>query len=92
MSEKKRLLLTNDDGMDAPGLSTLARELLRTGRFELRVAAPTREQSGVGHCITLHEPLYAEPEKLPGELSDIPAYRVTGTPADCVKIAVASLN
>ena len=87
----KRLLLTNDDGLDAPGLTTLAHELLRTGRYDLRVVAPEKEQSGVGHCITLHWPLFAEKVTLPEPVAAIPAYRVAGTPADCVKLALTNL-
>lgn len=88
---KKRILITNDDGLSAPGLTTLVQELLRGGRYELRVVAPENEQSGVGHCITLHTPLFAEPATLPGELAVVPAFKVGGTPADCVKLAITNL-
>lgn len=88
---KKQILVTNDDGLSAPGLTTLVQELRRSGRYELRVVAPQREQSGVGHCITLHEPLYAEAAELPGELAPVPAFKVSGTPADCVKLAITNL-
>lgn len=87
----KRLLLTNDDGLSSPGLTTLAAELLRTGRYDLRVVAPETEQSCVGHCMTLHTPLYAEPVALPEPLSAVPAFQVAGTPADCVKLAITNL-
>ena len=86
----KRILLTNDDGLESPGLITLANELLRTG-YELRVAAPASEQSGVGHCITLHTPLYAEQVALSNLVTNVPTYRVKGTPADCVKLAITNL-
>ncbi|MCY3017709.1 MAG: 5'/3'-nucleotidase SurE [Planctomycetota bacterium] len=86
----KRILLTNDDGLSSPGLSTLARELLRTGRYELRVVAPEKEQSCAGHCMTLHFPLYTEEVTLP-EAGGMPAVQVYGTPADCVKIAITNL-
>ena len=55
----KRILLTNDDGLTSPGLTTLVHALQSTGRYELRVVAPEKEQSGVGHCITIHWPLHA---------------------------------
>lgn len=87
----KRILLTNDDGLASPGLTTLVHELLRTGLYDLRVAAPSAEQSGVGHCITLHQPLYAEAVTLPDSLSGVPAFKVDGTPADCVKLAITNL-
>ena len=75
----KKILLTNDDGLESPGLTTLVSELLRTGRYDLRVVAPEKEQSGVGHCITIHWPLYAEPVTLPEPVSAVPAFRVAGT-------------
>ena len=53
----KKILLTNDDGLHSPGLTTLVHELLRTGRYDLRVVAPEKEQSGVSYCITIHWPL-----------------------------------
>ncbi|MFH0937978.1 MAG: 5'/3'-nucleotidase SurE [Planctomycetota bacterium] len=87
----KRILLTNDDGLESPGLTTLANELLRAGCYELRIVAPAYEQSGVGHCITLHAPLYAERVALPNLFADAPTYRVKGTPADCVKLAITNL-
>ena len=87
----KRILLTNDDGLLSPGLTTLAHELLRTGRYELRIVAPAKEQSGVGHCVTLYTPLYAEPVVLPNALAAAPAFKVSGTPADCVKLSLTNL-
>ena len=87
----KRLLLTNDDGLSSPGLSTLASELLRSGRYELRLVAPETEQSCAGHCMTLHAPLYAEQVSLPEGLAKVPAFQVAGTPADCVKLAITNL-
>ena len=88
---KKKILLTNDDGLTSPGLTTLVHELQRTGLYELRVVAPEKEQSGVGHCITIHWPLLAEKAVLPDPVSDVPAYHVAGTPADCVKLAITNL-
>ena len=87
----KRILLTNDDGLSSPGLITLVHELLASGRYDLRVVAPEKEQSGVGHCITIHWPLYAEAVTLPDPSGNVPAFHVAGTPADCVKIALTNL-
>jgi 5'-nucleotidase len=87
----KKILLTNDDGLTAPGLTTLVHELHRTGRYDLRVVAPEKEQSGVGHCITIHWPLYAEKAVLPDPISSVQAFQVAGTPADCVKLAITNL-
>jgi 5'-nucleotidase len=91
MKRLRRILLTNDDGLASPGLVGLALELARTGKYDLRVAAPEKEQSGAGHCITIHTPLYAEKVELDGALARVPTYRVAGTPADCVKLAVTNL-
>jgi 5'-nucleotidase len=88
---KKKILLTNDDGLFAPGLTTLVDELHRGGLYDLRVVAPEKEQSGVGHCITIHWPLYAERVELPEPIRAVPAYHVAGTPADCVKLAITNL-
>ncbi len=87
----KRILLTNDDGLTSPGLTTLVHALQSTGRYELRVVAPEKEQSGVGHCITIHWPLHAEKAILPDPVSNVPAFMVAGTPADCVKLAITNL-
>ena len=81
-----RILLTNDDGIYAPGLAALERELRK--HAEVHVAAPATEQSGVGHSITYLTPLLCkqvfEGERLRG-------YAVDGSPADCVKLAVSQL-
>jgi 5'-nucleotidase len=72
------ILLTNDDGIFAPGLRALA-EALRP-LANLRVVAPEREQSASGHSITLHKPLRMDPVELDG----MSAFATNGTPADCV--------
>jgi len=77
------ILLTNDDGIFAPGLAALERVLPRLG--EVRVAAPSTEQSGVGHAITFLTPLTAK------EVFDGPRSRgwaVDGSPADAVKLGI----
>lgn len=80
-----RLLLTNDDGIHSPGLAALWRRLGALG--EITVVAPTREQSGVGHGISIKQSLHVFPWPLDG----IRAYAVHGTPSDCVKIALYDL-
>lgn len=81
-----RILLTNDDGIYAPGLAAMERELRKMG--EVHVASPATEQSGVGHSITYLTPLLCkqifEGERLRG-------YAVEGSPADCVKLAISQL-
>jgi 5'-nucleotidase len=78
-----RLLLTNDDGIDAPGLEALER-IARTLSDDVWVCAPAVEQSGKGRGITLTEPLRVN------RLGDR-RFAVTGTPTDCVVLAVNDL-
>jgi 5'-nucleotidase len=79
-----QILLTNDDGIYAPGLAAMERELRSLG--EVCVVAPATEQSGVSHSITFLSPLVAQ-EIFEGERRR--GWAVEGSPADCVKIAVA---
>ncbi|MFQ5827836.1 MAG: 5'/3'-nucleotidase SurE [Candidatus Methylomirabilia bacterium] len=76
------LLLTNDDGIFAPGLAALAEALADLG--EVCVVAPDRERSTIGHALTLHRPLRADRV---GERR----YAVNGTPSDCVNLGVLGL-
>jgi len=76
------ILLTNDDGIDAPGLEVLARGLDGVG--EVIIAAPAQEQSAVGHGLTLHQPLRIITRGA-GQ------FAITGTPADAVLLAVVRL-
>ncbi len=78
------ILLTNDDGIYAPGLAAMERELRRLG--EVCVVAPATEQSGVGHAITYLTPLIVKEVFLGDEHW---GWAVEGSPADCVKIGVA---
>ena len=84
-----RVLLTNDDGVQAPGIAALCRAIERRPGMEVTVSAPERERSAVGHAITLHKPLHAYPVEVAGAKS--PAFSVSGTPADSTKIAVLAL-
>ncbi|NLZ38462.1 MAG: 5'/3'-nucleotidase SurE [Firmicutes bacterium] len=83
-----RILLTNDDGIFAEGLQTLAQEIKKIA--ETYVVAPDHEQSATGHAITMHRPLRAEKVKY-RHSPELPAWSVNGTPADCVKLAVEAL-
>jgi 5'-nucleotidase len=78
-----QILLTNDDGIYAPGLRALERELVRLG--DVVVVAPATEQSGVGHSITFLSPLVVQ-ELFDGERRR--GWSVEGSPADCVKIGI----
>jgi 5'-nucleotidase len=81
-----RVLLTNDDGVYAPGLMALRDELKVD--FDVWVVAPESEMSAVGHGITLISPLRVRRAMINGEFFGL---AVTGTPADCVKIGVQEL-
>jgi len=82
-----RILVTNDDGIDADGLSVLCSIMERFG--EVYVVAPDNEQSAVGHSITLAQPLRMREVVRGGKLF---GYAVNGTPADCVKLALYELS
>ena len=82
-----RILLTNDDGVYAPGLRALRVELKKLG--DVVVVAPASEQSGVGHSITLLTPLLVQ-EVLDDNKQFI-GWAVEGRPADCVKLALLEL-
>jgi 5'-nucleotidase len=79
-----QILLTNDDGIYAPGLAAMQRALARLG--DVCVVAPAVEQSGVGHSITFMNPLMAK-EVFDGDRRR--GWAVEGSPADCVKLAMA---
>ena len=81
-----KLLLTNDDGIYAPGLQALYQELKED--FEITIVAPDSEMSAVGHAISLTSPLRVQTVHKNGAFF---GYGVKGTPADCVKIAVQEL-
>src|SRR5207302_1154214 len=82
-----RILLTNDDGIYAPGLRALRKELQKLG--EVLVVAPATEQSGVGHSITLLTPLLVQ--EVLDEHNQFLGWAVEGRPADCVKLALLEL-
>jgi 5'/3'-nucleotidase len=78
-----RVLLTNDDGFDAPGLRTL-REVAEELAEEVWIVAPDYDQSGTSHSLSLHSPLRISQK-------DERRYSVSGTPGDCVVMAVRHL-
>jgi 5'-nucleotidase len=80
------ILVTNDDGISAPGIHKLFCALSPLGK--IAVVAPHTERSAVGHAITLSDPLRVSNFDKNGHWS---GFAVSGTPADCVKIAVSSL-
>ncbi len=87
MKKKKySILISNDDGIDAPGLYALVSEIKKIG--DVYVAAPDKQQSAVGHAITMNYPLRAQKFYKNGKFF---GYAIDGTPADAVKLAVGSL-
>ena len=83
---RPRILITNDDGIFAPGIHALWEAMVELG--DPTVVAPNMEQSAVGHAITLTDPLRVDPVKRSGGFE---GWSVTGTPADCAKIAIKSI-
>jgi 5'-nucleotidase len=79
-----RILISNDDGVYSPGIHALARIARRFG--EVRIVAPDVESSSMGHAITHSRPLRVR--RTP--IGDFEAYRVNGTPADCVALGLDS--
>ncbi|GGM92749.1 5'-nucleotidase SurE [Thermus composti] len=84
-----RILVTNDDGIFSPGIKALGLAMRALG--EVYVVAPDVEQSAVGHGITVRRPLRFKHTASAG-FGEIPAYRVDGTPADCVVLGVHLLG
>jgi 5'-nucleotidase len=82
-----KVLITNDDGVNAPGLWALARELKQAA--DVLVVAPDREQTGVGTSITLHQPLRVRAAK--AAVAGVEAYSIEGTPADSVIVGTRML-
>lgn len=81
-----KILVCNDDGIEAPGIHTLAETLKQIA--EITVVAPIKEQSGVGHGITMQNPLRVIKYNNNGSFF---GYAVSGTPADCVKMGVRNI-
>lgn len=80
--KKPLILVTNDDGITAPGMRALI-EVAQTIGTPL-VVAPDSPQSGMGHAISIHDPLRLKPSSI---FEGIEAYACSGTPVDCVKLA-----
>ena len=84
MTNRPLILVTNDDGITAPGLRTLISIMKAIG--DVVVVAPDSPQSGMGHAVTINSTLYVE--KVIIDDGDQDEYSCSGTPADCVKLAV----
>ncbi len=84
---KPLILITNDDGFTAPGLKVLIEEAKEFG--EILVVAPDQPQSGMGHAISVNDPLRFHETKY---FHNIKGYCCSGTPVDCVKIGMYTLG
>jgi len=87
MQKRPLILVTNDDGITAPGIRTLISVMNEIG--DVIVIAPDSPQSGMGHAITLDSTIYCDAVTI----DDGPQleYRCSGTPADCVKMAISEI-
>lgn len=81
--EQPVILVTNDDGITAPGIQNLVEAVKHLGKVV--VVAPDKPQSGMGHAITIGQPLRLTKVKF---FDDVEAWQCSGTPVDCVKLAV----
>ncbi|HEX8576008.1 MAG TPA: 5'/3'-nucleotidase SurE, partial [Flavobacterium sp.] len=84
MKKKPLILVTNDDGITAPGIRALISVMKTIG--EVVVVAPDKPQSAMGHAITINNTLFVN--KISTEKASILEYNCSGTPVDCVKLAV----
>ena len=83
----RKILITNDDGINAKGLVRLAKEALKFG--EVWVVAPDGERSGASHSVNLHSPMEVRRVDFPVE--NVKAYSCSGMPADCVRIGALNI-
>ena len=81
-----QILLTNDDGIFAPGLAAVYKELVGMG--DVTVVAPSDSRSGASHSVTFYEPLVCNKVDIDGQFT---GFSVQGSPADCVKLASMQL-
>jgi len=82
-----QILLTNDDGIFAPGLAAIYKELVKIG--DVTVVAPADSQSGASHSVTFKKPLVCNKVDINGRFT---GFSVQGSPADCVKLACMQLH
>jgi 5'-nucleotidase len=87
MDKRPLILVTNDDGITAPGIRTLIAVMNQIG--DVVVVAPDSPQSGMGHAVTINETLYCN--QITVDEGPQTEYKSSGTPADCVKLAVSEI-
>ncbi|KAI3815500.1 hypothetical protein L1987_15171 [Smallanthus sonchifolius] len=80
------IMVTNDDGIDAPGLQALVRILVSTNRYRVWVCAPDSENSAASHSATVHRAVAAKRT----EISGTTAFAISGTPSDCTSLGVST--
>ncbi|WP_017302853.1 5'/3'-nucleotidase SurE [Spirulina subsalsa] len=89
MTQPLKLLISNDDGIFAPGVRTLANTLAQVGH-QVTVVCPDRERSATGHGLTIHQPIRAN--VVEGLYTpSVKAWSCSGTPADCVKLGLQAI-
>ena len=81
---RKLILIINDDGITSAGIKALAEAMQGLG--DIVVVAPDSPQSGMGHAVTIGDILRMRPETFPVE--GVEAFSTSGTPVDCVKLAI----
>jgi 5'-nucleotidase len=86
MENERLILVTNDDSVNAKGIHALVEMARQFGRVV--VVAPDKPQSGMGHAITINHPLRLVPSD---QFSEVEAYACSGTPVDCVKLAISEV-
>lgn len=86
-SGMRKILITNDDGIQSDGIKRLAAAAKKFG--DVWVVAPDGQRSAMSHCINLREPIDAYPYDFPVE--GVKAVATTGTPADCVRLGVCNI-
>ena len=86
MNSTPLILITNDDGITAKGIANLVEAMKPLGKIV--VVAPDKPQSGMGHAITINKPLRLKPSN---QFEGVEAYTCSGTPVDCVKLAISEV-
>ncbi|PIA31789.1 hypothetical protein AQUCO_04900223v1 [Aquilegia coerulea] len=85
LSSRPVIMVTNDDGIDAPGLRALVKVLVASDRYDVQVCAPDSEKSAVSHSITWRNAVSVNRVEIEGAT----AYSVSGTPADCASLGIS---
>ncbi|XP_058073744.1 uncharacterized protein LOC131222617 isoform X2 [Magnolia sinica] len=85
LSPRPKIMVTNDDGIDAPGLRAIVQALISTDFYDVLVCAPHTERSASSHAITWRQTIFANRVEIQGAT----AYAVSGTPADCASLGIS---